>query len=162
MPMGALLPMALATWLTASSSGNELDIDLVDVVGKGKGDLGRRLADAREDDALARHARRERAAEFAFRENIGAGTEAGQRRDNREVGIGLDRIAHQRLASGEGGDEASVLPFKPGGGIAIERRSHRLGDAGERQFLGMKGAAAIGEIGRPRKIVGHAGSHWLG
>ena len=68
-----------------------------------KGHLGARLADAGEDDAVRRHARGQRAAQFAFGDDVHAGAEIAQRLDDGLVGIGLDGVADEasmpRMAS---------------------------------------------------------------
>ena len=64
------------------------------------------LADAGKDDALRRHAGGERAAQFAFRDDVGARPEPGQQAQHGEVGVRLDREADQRPLGREGVGEA--------------------------------------------------------
>ena len=62
-----------------------------------------RLADAGEDDALRRHAGGQRAAQFAFRDDVGAGAQLGQQAQHGEVRVRLDREADQRPGCGREG-----------------------------------------------------------
>ena len=70
------------------------------------------LADAREDDPLAGHARRKRAAQFAFGDDVHAGAELAQRPQHRLVGIRLHGIADERIPVGERFGEDPVVPLQ--------------------------------------------------
>ena len=164
------LPVAILAWVLASTSGltrtetqavrpfdaaiSESSVKLrlgfhVDAEDAGidrGGEFGRRLADAGEHDLLRRNAGRERALQFAARNDVGAGAEPRERRDHRLVGIRLHGVADERRHVGEGVGEHAVVPLERRGRIAIERRADGLGEAGEIDRLGVQHAVAIGEV----------------
>ena len=55
---------------------------------------------------------------------------AGQRGEHAEIGIGLDRIADERVGAGEGLGEDAVMALERRGRIAIEGRADRRGKLG--------------------------------
>ncbi len=124
---------------------HRFDVDLVDPGGERRFHLRRGLADPGKDDALGRHAGGERAAQLAFRDDVGAGAEAGEQAQHGEVGIGLDRIADERPLGAERAGKAAILSGEGRGRIDIEGRADRRRDASERDLLGVELAAAIGE-----------------
>ncbi len=63
-----------------------------------------------------RDAGRQRAPQLAFRDDVGAGAQLGQRLQHRLVGIGLHRIADHRVEVGEGVAEHAVVPLS----VAVE------------------------------------------
>ncbi len=71
--------------------GFVLDVELADAAVEALRQFGARLADARKDDVLGRHARRERAFELAARHDVGAITLPREDAQHAEVGIALDR-----------------------------------------------------------------------
>ncbi len=127
--------------------GLRLDVDLMDAGGQREFHLVARLADAGEDDARRRDAGGEGAAQFALRDDVGAGAEQRQGADHREVRIGLDGVADRRALIGKGVGEAPILRFERGARIAIERRADGGGDARQGDAIAMQLAAAIGEAG---------------
>ncbi len=123
-----------------------LDVEAVDAGGEREIHLARRLADAGEDDLLGRNAGGKRAAQFAFRDDVGAGAELCQGAQHRLVGIRLHGIAHQRIQPVERLGKHLVVPRQGRGGIAIERRADRLGDVRQRDILGKQDAIAVIEV----------------
>ena len=102
------------------------DVDAEDALLDRERKLARGLADAGEHDLFRRNAGRARAQQFALGDHVGAGAEPRQRRDHRLVGIGLHRVADQRVDVGEGAGEHLVVPLERRGRIAIERRADGL------------------------------------
>ena len=107
--------------------------------------FARLLADAGKDDLVGRDAGGESAAHFAFGHDVGARAEASQRLQDGQIGIGLERVSDERLHSANAAKDLE-MPFYRRGGIAIERRSDRLGDVGNADALGMKNAVFIVEM----------------
>ena len=126
--------------------GLGFDVDAEDAGVDRERELARGLADAGEHDFLRRDAGRPRAQEFAFGDHIGAGAELRQGRDHRLVGIGLQRVADQRIDIGEGAGEHLVVPLQRRGRIAVERRADVLRQRDEVHRLGVQHAVAIGEV----------------
>ena len=91
--MEAVRPVEEATWLRASSSGMEFDVELEDACFKRRPHLIPRLADPGEHDPVRRDAAGQRPAHLALRHDVGSGAELCQRADHRKVGVGLQRIA---------------------------------------------------------------------
>ena len=114
------------------------DVEAVDAGGQREVHLARRLADAGEHDLLGRDAGGQRAAQFAFRDHVRAGAEAGQRLQHGLVGIGLHRVADQRVDVGEGLGKDLVMALQRRRRIAIEGRADGLGDFGDRHVFGVK------------------------
>ena len=85
----AIRATAPAAYEAARDSASELrlrlDIEAEDVLVEPEVHLGQRFADAREDDALSRHARRPSASQFALADHVHARAELGQRRQHRLV-----------------------------------------------------------------------------
>ena len=106
-----------------------LDVEAQDAGVEARGHLGARLADAREDDALARHPGGARAAQLALRDDVHAGAEAREGLQHRLVGIRLDGVADERLAADESLGEDAVMPRQRGGRVAVERRPDRVRQA---------------------------------
>ena len=105
--------------------GLGLDIEAADALAQRIGHLGARLADAGEDDLGRRHAGGPRAAQLALGDHVHAGAEPGQGGDHGLVGVGLQRVADQRVEPGEGLLQHPVVPLQRGRGIAIERGADR-------------------------------------
>ena len=112
----------------------------------GERELARGLADAGEHDLLRRDAGGARAQQFAFGDHVGAGAEPGERRDHRLVGVGLERVADERVDVGEGAGEHPVVPLQGRARIAVERGADRLGQRDQIDGLGAEHAVAIGEV----------------
>ena len=113
-----------------------LDIDAENAVVDGERELARGLADAGEHDLLRRDPGGARAQQFAFGDHVGAGAEPGERRDHRLVGVGLERIADERVDIGKGAGEHPVVPLQGRARIAVERRADRLGQRDQIDGLG--------------------------
>ena len=126
--------------------GLGLDVELADAVAEGELHLGPGLADAGEDDALAGDAGGAGAAVLALRDHVHAGAERGHQAEDREVGVGLHRVADQVVEAGERLLEDPVVAGEGGGGVDVEGRADRGGDLGERHVLGVELAAAIEEV----------------
>jgi hypothetical protein len=116
-----------------------------------------RLAHAREHDPLGRNLDRERAAKLAFRHDVHACAEPSERGENAEIGVGLDRIADQRvLHASEGIGEDAVMTLERRCRITIEGRSYRGGEIDKIDLLGVEHicvghAAPVGEMVHRRK-----------
>ena len=96
------------------------------------------LSDAGEGDAVSRHMDRERAAELAFGHHVHTGAERGQRGEHAEIGVGLDRVADERIRGrGKGVGEDPVVALKGRRRIAIKGRADGLGQRGKVDILGM-------------------------
>ena len=66
--------------------------------------------------------------------------------DDREVGVGLHRVADQVRQPGERLLEHAVVPGQGRGGIDVDRRADRRGDLGERDVLDVERAVAVEEM----------------
>ena len=84
--------------------------------------------------------------QLAFGDHVGAGAEPGERRDHRLVGVGLERIADERVDVGKGAGEHPVVPLQGRARIAVERGADRLGERHQIDGLGAEHAVAIGEV----------------
>ncbi len=132
--------------------GLALDVDLVDARRQRRRHLAAGLADAREDDPPRRHPGGEGAAHLALRHDIGPGPLGGERGDDAEVGVGLDRVGDQRRLAGRAGQsgervaEHAEMADQRRRRIAIEGRPDRIGERGQVDVLGEQAAAAVGEM----------------
>ena len=87
-----------------------------------------------------------RAQQFAFGNDIGAGAELRQRRDDGLVGIRLHGVADQRVDIGERAGKDLVVPLQRRGRIAIERRADAFRQRDEIDLFGVQHAVAISEV----------------
>ncbi len=126
--------------------GDQFDIEAQDVRRETGIEFLRLLAYARKHDLLRRHAGLQRPGEFAARNHIGARAQTRERCDNGLVGIGLERIADQRIDIGEGRRKDVVVPLKRGSGIAIEGGADRLRNRAHRHVLGEEFAVPVFEM----------------
>ena len=113
-----------------SKLGLGLDVESEDAFLQREGHLLAGLADAGEHDLLRGDIDGERAAKLALGDDIHAGAGACQSGKHAEIGIGLDRIADERVGPGEGLGEDAIMPLKRRGRIAIEGRADRGGEVG--------------------------------
>ncbi len=88
----------------------------------------------------------ERAAQFAFGDDVHAGAELDQRFQHRLVGVRLHGVADERVLAGEGLREHAEMPRQGRGGIAIERGFDFTRDLGEVDVLGIEAAVAVFEV----------------
>ena len=123
-----------------------LDVDAENAVVDGEREFALGLAHAGEHDLLRRNAGGAGAQQFAFGDHVGAGAEPGQRRDHRLVGVGLERVADERVDVGEGAGEHPVVPLQGRARIAVERGADRLGQRDQIDGLGAEHAVAVGEV----------------
>jgi hypothetical protein len=108
--------------------------------------LPRCLADAGEDDLRRRDARRQRPAQFAFGHNIRACAEPGQRLDDGLIGIGLHRIADQRVEAGKAFGKDPIVALERCGRIAVEWRADFGRDVRDRHIFGVQRAVPVFEM----------------
>ena len=120
-------------------------------------DLPRCLANARESDALPRHASGAGAAQFAFGDHIHAGAQLRERLQHRLIGIGFHGEADQRVQVRKGVGEDLVVSAQRRGRIAIERRLDTVCDQGKGYILRMEDAVAIGEMMHGLRSIREAG-----
>ena len=139
--------------------GFGFDVDAEDAVLDREVEFTGGLADAREHNPLRRNAGGAGAVKFAFRHDIGAGTEPSERGDDRLVGVRFERVTNKRVDIGEGGGEDIVVPLDRGAGIAIERRADDVGKLSEIDRFGMQHAVAIGEMMHGTCLV-HESENW--
>ena len=103
---------AAATSLSALSSGSDSTLKPRMPASSANAISPRVLPTPGEDDLLGRHAGRQRAPELALGHHVHAGAEPGQRGEHAEIGVGLDRIADERVRrAGEGVGEHPVVPL---------------------------------------------------
>ena len=100
--MRRLRPCRRRSGESASSSGSDSTLKQRMSCVDRERHLARGLADAGENDLLRRHARRARAQQLALRDDVDARAEPRQRRQHGLIGIGLHRVADQRIDVGEG------------------------------------------------------------
>ena len=123
-----------------------LDVELADAGVEPLDQLFMGLAHAGEHDFARRDASRQRARELAARHHIGAISLAAQHAQHRKVGIGLDRKGQMRIVE-------AIQPLTEGARLSDEQRarinvdggSHRLGDRGQGNVLGVHHAIAQGK-----------------
>ena len=100
--MGARVPMLAATSARRSSSAAGFHVEAADAGVQGEAHLGGGLADAGEDHLASIAAGGQHAGQFAAGDDVEAGAQLGEYRQHAKAGVGLDRVAHQRLAQAEG------------------------------------------------------------
>ena len=81
------------------------DVEAENVLLERQRHFGAGLADAGKDDLVGGRAGGARAPQFALGDDVHPRAEPRQGRQHRLVGIGLHRVADERLAIGEGGAE---------------------------------------------------------
>ena len=115
------------------------------------------LADAGEDHLAGIATGRQHAGELAARDDVETGPESGEDRQDAEIGVGLDRVADQRLAQAEGALIRLVGGGEGGAGVNVGRGAEAVGNVGEGDpFEGQAGRAG-GE-----RRHGQGGRHWAG
>jgi hypothetical protein len=127
--------------------GFGLDVDLGDAGLHGEGDLGLGLANAREDDAVRRHAGGQGPADLALRHHVSPGAQVRQGSQHRDVRIGLHREGDQRVPkprAQQGVAQDRVVPLQRGAGIDIDRRADGLRDP--RQGNAFAGEFAVAKL----------------
>src|SRR5256885_5845733 len=156
---GARVPTSRATSSSARSSPT--DSTLNRRIGlEGVAHLVARLADAREDDLLRRHARAQRAVQLAARDDIGAGAHLGQRGNHPEIRVRLDRIANEMRDVLERVVVGGVAREQGGLRVDVGGRADGVGELRQRQHLAAELAVAIREVGgggHVQEIVAHRG-----
>ena len=105
---GRAAPQAAGHCGDALELGFRFDVDAENPVRERGLDLGRALADAREQHARGSAAGGEHALELAARDDVEARAQARQQCKHREVRIRLDRIGDQRIAAAQGVGESAV------------------------------------------------------
>ena len=149
--------------LVARDPGQQLqlrqafDVELQDPGVQAEGHLPGGLADPGEDDLVGRHAGRQRPAQLALGDHVGAGAQAREAAHHRQIGIGLERVADQRRQVGDGAREGAVGRLQSAAAVAVERRADRRGQRVERDVLGVQPAVAVVKpsLGRHHRIGGH-------
>ena len=145
--IGAVLPSAAARADSSSSSGSDSTLKQRMPACEREIHFARGLADARKQDLVGRNAGGQCAAQFAFRNHVGAGAELCQRAQHRLVGIRLHGVADQRVEAGEG-----LWRRRGNGGSASPSNSNRTACrpfaamSGIGHVLGMQHAVAIVEM----------------
>ncbi len=109
-------------------------------------DLSRGLADAGEGDFSRSHAGFQRARQFAAGHHVHAGPERGQQRQHGLIGIGLHRVADQRVEPVERLGEDREMAADGRGRIAVERRFDIFGQRRQGDVLGVEHAVLISEM----------------
>ena len=135
--------------------GGGFDVEAADAGLEGEAHLVDALADAREDHLARVAAGRQHAGQLAAGDDVEAGAELGEHRQDAQAGVGLDRVADQRLAHPEGLLVGLVGAGEGGAGIHVGGGAEALGDVGEGDpFEGQSGGAG----GKGRH--GQGGRHW--
>ena len=124
---------------------HRFDVDLVDLGVERRLEFALGLADPREQDPLRRHAGGERTAQLAFRDDVGTGPEAGEKAQDGEVRIGLDRIADQRPLARKSLGKAPVLGGEGRCRIEVEGSAHGSRDPRNRDPFSVQLIATIGK-----------------
>jgi hypothetical protein len=107
--------------------------------------LGDRLADAREDDLPRIGAGRENALEFTRGNDVEAGAATGKDVQHCQVGVGLDRVADERIETGELVLEFVERAFESVPRIHPAGRSEALGEVDQRHRFGVQNAVSGSE-----------------
>ena len=135
--------------------GGGFDVEAADAGLQGLAHLGASLADAGEHHLVGTATGGEHARELATRDDVETGAEAREHRQDAQAGVGLDRVADQRLAHPEGLLIGLVGAGEGRAGIHIGGGAEARGDVGEGDpFEGQSGGA--GGEGRH----GQGGRHW--
>ncbi len=132
--------MACATSRKGAKLRLRFDVEAENPGLEREGHFRARLADAGKCDASGRRSGGQRAAQFAFRDDVHAGAEPRQGRQHSLVGIGLHGIADERVEAAERRPEHFVVAGQRRAGIAIERRPDRVREGGKIDILGMHDA----------------------
>ena len=133
-----------------------LHVERVDAFIQRVGDLLARLADTGKHDALRRNARCPGAPQLAFRNHIHAGAQGTEGAQHRQIGIGFDGEADQRVAALEGIGEHTVVALQRGGRIAIKWRAHRRRECGKADIFGVQDAGPVGKMMHSRSHHGRS------
>ena len=137
--------------------GGGFDVEAADAGGQRVTHFVGALADAGEDHLAGIATGRQHAGEFAARDDVETGAELGEDRQDAEIGVGLDRVADQRLAQAEGALIRLVGGGEGGAGVNVGRGAEAVGNVGEGDpFEGQAGRAG-GE-----RRHGQGGRHWAG
>ena len=125
----------------------QFQVELVEATLERKAHLVLGLADARKDDLVAGNARGTRSLIFAARDDVGAEARSGERRNDRAIGIGLDRISDQRIVERRqrGAKRVDVTAHRRGR-IDIDRRADGRRNLGKRHVFAMKLAVLQAEV----------------
>ena len=127
--------------------GHRFHIELADPRGNGAAHLVRGLADPGKHDVLRLHTGSQCAVQFARRHHVCSGPEISQSTDDGDIGVGLHRIADARVQPGsvERTGKPRIGFGEHASGIDIDRRTRHLGNAGQRNILGVHLAIAVFE-----------------
>ena len=106
-------------------------------------DLRLGLAHAGENAAIDLRARRQHAAQFAAADEIEGGAQVRKQAQQREVGIGLQRIAHLHVHAFEAAGEAAVVVLDGGGAVDVGGSAVEPGHRGEIDGLAVEGVADV-------------------
>ena len=154
MVMAALTPSWPATAFKRLELGRALDIDLADARFERRHQLGGLLADTGIDDALGRHAGRQRAAHLAHRHDVGPRPQLAEQADHRQARVGLHGVADFGVHALDAVGEFLPRRAQRAGRVAVERRADLGCDGGERHAFGVHLAVLVGKEShqlRPRK-----------
>ena len=119
----------------------QLNIELADADVESLFQLGTGLAHARENDVFRLHTRRNRARNLAARDDVGTIALLGENAQDGAVGVGLDGKGNVR--SSDGGNafaENLCVSLQRRTRVDIDWRAHFVGNAGQRDVLGMEDA----------------------
>ena len=111
------LPRLGGDALDALELAGRLDVEAEDAGGERLADLGLRLADAGEHHLARIGARRDDARELAAGDDVEARAEAREHVEHGEVGVRLQRVAHEVVAAGEGRGERAERALERGAGV---------------------------------------------
>ncbi len=104
------------------------------------------LADAGEHHLARIPAGAEHAVQLAARDDVEAGAEPREEAQHRQVRVGLHRIADDVAKPGERSVEDLPVPGQGRGGVDVERRTVAIGEALQRDRLGVQDAPLALEV----------------
>ncbi|MNR98469.1 hypothetical protein D3C72_296750 [compost metagenome] len=122
------------------------DVETVDAGFQREVHFADRLADAGKHDAVGRNAGRQRAAQFAARNDIDTGAKAAECLQHGLVGIGLHGVADHGVDIGKRCGEDLVMALQRCRRIDVERGSNSLGDVANVDVFGVQHAVDILEM----------------
>ena len=122
--------------------GGGFHVEAADAGVQGEAHLGGGLADAGEDHLASIAAGGQHAGQFAAGDDVEAGAQLGEYRQHAKAGVGLDGVAHQRLAQAEGALVGVEGLGQRGAGIDVGGGAELGGDVCEGDpFKGQAGGA---------------------
>ncbi len=140
--------------------GNRFDVEAQDAVLEREAHFIGALAHARKNHLVRIAAGSDHAQQFTARDDVETGAFARQQVQDGQVGIGLHRVADQRVAPGAGVGKGVEVLQQRGLGIDIGRGAELFGDAGQGRAFGVQHAVQVKEVRHDLLSRGSGKGRW--